>query len=142
MAECVTANSNFHPRLLLRKVTRYIRNLKQDININKILKMESNNYNDPAVIGGCSVPVRVNRKSKPDPTIVDVKGIKFGSAEVVIIAGPCSVENREQMMETAKAVKSAGGVILRGGAFKPRSSPYNFQGLGRGRTEITSGGQK
>lgn len=92
--------------------------------------MESDNYNDPAVIGGCSVPVRVNRKSKPDPTIVDVKGIKFGSAEVVIIAGPCSVENREQMLETAKAVRSAGGVILRGGAFKPRSSPYNFQGLG------------
>ncbi len=92
--------------------------------------MESDNYNDPAMIGECSVPVRVNRKSKPDPTIVDVKGIKFGSAEVVIIAGPCSVENREQMMETAKAVKSAGGVILRGGAFKPRSSPYNFQGLG------------
>ena len=92
--------------------------------------MESDNYNDPAMIGEFSVPVRVNRKSKPDPTIVDVKGIKFGSAEIVIIAGPCSVENREQMMETAKAVKSAGGVILRGGAFKPRSSPYNFQGLG------------
>ena len=92
--------------------------------------MELDQYFDTVMIGGCSVPVRVNRKSKPDPTIVDVKGIKFGSAEVVIIAGPCSVENREQMMETAKAVKSAGGVILRGGAFKPRSSPYNFQGLG------------
>ncbi len=92
--------------------------------------MESNNYNDPAVIGGCSIPVRVNRKSKPDPTIVDVNGIRIGSAEVVIIAGPCSVENNEQLMETAKAVKSAGGMILRGGAFKPRSSPYNFQGLG------------
>jgi 3-deoxy-7-phosphoheptulonate synthase len=92
--------------------------------------MESDNYNDPAVIGGCSVPVRVNRKSKPVPTIVDVNGLRFGSAEVVIIAGPCSVENHEQLMETAKAVKSAGGMILRGGAYKPRSSPYNFQGLG------------
>jgi 3-deoxy-7-phosphoheptulonate synthase len=92
--------------------------------------MESDQYFDTAMIGGCSVPVRVDRKSKPDPTIVDIKGIKFGSADVVIIAGPCSVETREQMMETAKAVKSAGGVILRGGAFKPRSSPYNFQGLG------------
>jgi 3-deoxy-7-phosphoheptulonate synthase len=92
--------------------------------------MESDNYNDPAVMGGCSVPVRVNRKSKPDPTIVEVNGIRFGSKEVVIIAGPCSVENHEQLMETAKAVKSAGGMILRGGAFKPRSSPYNFQGLG------------
>ncbi len=64
--------------------------------------MESDSYNDPAMFGGCSVPVRVNRKSKPDPTIVDVNGIKFGSADVVIIAGPCSVENREQLMETAK----------------------------------------
>jgi len=92
--------------------------------------MESNDYNDPAMIGGCSVPVRVNRKSKPDPTVVKVNEIRIGSSEVVIIAGPCSVENHEQLMETAKAVKSAGGVILRGGAFKPRSSPYNFQGLG------------
>jgi len=92
--------------------------------------MESNDYNDPAMIGGCSVPVRVNRKSKSDPTIVKVNEIRIGSSEVVIIAGPCSVENHEQLMETAKAVKSAGGVILRGGAFKPRSSPYNFQGLG------------
>jgi 3-deoxy-7-phosphoheptulonate synthase len=92
--------------------------------------MESNSINNPSIFGECSVPVRVDRNSKPGPTIVDVKGIKFGSAEVVIIAGPCSVENREQMMETAKAVKSAGAVILRGGAFKPRSSPYNFQGLG------------
>jgi len=92
--------------------------------------MESNDYNDPAVIGGCSVPVRVNRKSKPDPTVIQVNDIRIGSSEVVIMAGPCSVENREQLLETARAVKSAGGVILRGGAYKPRSSPYNFQGLG------------
>ena len=92
--------------------------------------MESNDYNDPAMIGVCSVPVKVNRKSKPDPTIVKINEIRIGSSDVVIIAGPCSVENHEQLMETAKAVKSAGGVILRGGAFKPRSSPYNFQGLG------------
>ena len=92
--------------------------------------MESNDYNDPAMIGGCSVPVRVNRKSKPEPTVVKVNEITIGSSDVVIIAGPCSVENHEQLMETAKAVRSAGGVILRGGAFKPRSSPYNFQGLG------------
>jgi 3-deoxy-7-phosphoheptulonate synthase len=92
--------------------------------------MESDHYNDPAMIGGCSVPVRVNRKSKPDPTVVKINDIRIGSSEVVIIAGPCSVENHEQLIETAKAVKAAGGVILRGGAFKPRSSPYNFQGLG------------
>ena len=92
--------------------------------------MESNDYNDPAIMGGCSVPVRVNRKSKPDATIVNVGGIKIGSSEIVIIAGPCAVENHEQLIETAKIVKKAGAVLLRGGAFKPRSSPYNFQGLG------------
>jgi len=92
--------------------------------------MESNNYNDPAMIGGCSVPVRVNRKSKADPTVVKVSGIPIGPSGVVIIAGPCAVENNEQLLETAKSVKTAGGVLLRGGAFKPRSSPYNFQGLG------------
>lgn len=92
--------------------------------------MESNNYNDPSVIGGCSVPVRVNRKSKPDATIVDLRGIRIGSSDILIIAGPCAVENNEQLAETVKAVKTAGAAMLRGGAFKPRSSPYNFQGLG------------
>jgi 3-deoxy-7-phosphoheptulonate synthase len=111
-------------------MNRYIKNLKQDTHIRKGKKMESNSYDDPNTIEGCSVPVRANRKSKPDPTVVNIGGIRIGSSEVVIIAGPCSVENHEQLLETAKAVKSAGGVILRGGAFKPRSSPYNFQGLG------------
>jgi len=92
--------------------------------------MESDQYNDPAMSRGCSVPDRVNRNSKPDPTVVKINKIMIGSSDIVIMAGPCSVENHDQLMETAKAVKSAGGVILRGGAFKPRSSPYNFQGLG------------
>jgi len=108
---------------------KFIRKLNWDTNL-KEYTMESDHYNDPTILGGCSVPVRVNRKSKADPTIVDAGGIRIGSSEIVIIAGPCSVETREQLMETAVAVKSAGGVILRGGAFKPRSSPYNFQGLG------------
>jgi len=64
--------------------------------------MESNDYDDPDTIEGCSVPVRVNRRSKPDPTIVKINEIRIGSSEVVIIAGPCSVENHEQLMETAK----------------------------------------
>jgi len=93
--------------------------------------MESDHYNDPAMFGGCSVPIRVNRKSKPSPTVVNINGIPIGSSSVVIIAGPCSVESHEQLLETAKEVKKAGGVLLRGGAFKPRSSPYNFQGLGK-----------
>jgi len=92
--------------------------------------MESNHFNDPAIFGGCSVPIRVNRKSKPDATVVNINGIRIGSSEVVVIAGPCAVESHEQLIETAIAVKAAGGMILRGGAFKPRSSPYNFQGLG------------
>jgi 3-deoxy-7-phosphoheptulonate synthase len=92
--------------------------------------MENNLYNDPAIIGGCSVPIRVNRKLKPDPTVININGIEIGANEVTIIAGPCAVESYEQLLATAKSVKRAGGVILRGGAFKPRSSPYNFQGLG------------
>ena len=66
---------------------------------------------------------------KHDRTIIKVGSARFG-AEVVIIAGPCSVESEEQMIETAQAVKEAGADMLRGGAFKPRTSPYAFQGLG------------
>lgn len=72
----------------------------------------------------------VNRHSKKDNTIVDVKGIKIGGNDVIIIGGPCAVENRDQLIETAKKVSEGGGNILRGGAFKPRTSPYSFQGLG------------
>jgi 3-deoxy-7-phosphoheptulonate synthase len=68
--------------------------------------------------------------AKPDDTIVNINGVKVGGSEIIIIAGPCAVESREQLFETARSVKSAGASILRGGAFKPRSSPYNFQGLG------------
>ena len=80
---------------------------------------------------GYSIPPLVDRKSKSYPTKISFGGFIIGGSEVVIIAGPCAVENHEQLLETAKAVKSAGGKILRGGAFKPRSSPYNFQGLGK-----------
>ncbi|MBZ5698403.1 MAG: 3-deoxy-7-phosphoheptulonate synthase [Acidobacteriia bacterium] len=63
-------------------------------------------------------------------TIVNVKDVRIGGPELVVMAGPCSVESREQLMETARAVKAAGATILRGGAYKPRTSPYDFQGLG------------
>ncbi len=66
---------------------------------------------------------------KPEKSVVDVDGIKIGDKQVVVMAGPCSVESREQILETAEAVKEAGALILRGGAFKPRTSPYSFQGL-------------
>ena len=70
-----------------------------------------------------------NRKFHPDDTIVDVGGHKFGGENFQIIAGPCSVESEEQIIAVAKAVKASGANLLRGGAFKPRTSPYAFQGL-------------
>jgi 3-deoxy-7-phosphoheptulonate synthase len=73
----------------------------------------------------------VKLESKPEGTIVEIKNIKIGGPEIVIMAGPCAVENAEQLSETAKIVKAAGAAILRGGAYKPRTSPYSFQGLGQ-----------
>ncbi len=71
----------------------------------------------------------VSRELKPENSIVDVDGVKIGGEEIVVIAGPCSVESEKQAMDTAEAVKAAGAKILRGGAYKPRTSPYSFQGL-------------
>ena len=70
-----------------------------------------------------------NRKFHPDDTIVDCGGAKVGGGNFAMIAGPCSVESEEQILEVARAVKAAGATMLRGGAFKPRTSPYDFQGL-------------
>ena len=70
-----------------------------------------------------------NRKFHPDDTIVEVGGHKFGGGTFQMIAGPCSVESEKQIVEIATAVKNAGATVLRGGAFKPRTSPYAFQGL-------------
>ena len=71
-----------------------------------------------------------SRDFHPDDSVVKINGVSVGASQIIIMAGPCSVESREQLMETAAAVKQAGGHILRGGAFKPRTSPYAFQGLG------------
>lgn len=71
----------------------------------------------------------VNRKFHPEDTIVDVAGHKFGGSHFQIIAGPCSVESEKQIIYVAEKVKESGATILRGGAFKPRTSPYAFQGL-------------
>ncbi|NMC36989.1 MAG: 3-deoxy-7-phosphoheptulonate synthase [Bacteroidales bacterium] len=92
--------------------------------------MLSSQLMDTSVIAGCSVPKKVNRRTKTDPTVVNVVGVLFGADAVGIIAGPCAVESKEQLLETAKKVRASGGVVLRGGAFKPRTSPYSFQGLG------------
>ena len=73
----------------------------------------------------------VSRESHPEDTIVDVDGVKIGGGHFVMMAGPCGVESEKQLLETAHAVKAAGATILRGGAYKPRTSPYEFQGLGK-----------
>ena len=71
-----------------------------------------------------------SREFNPPDTVIEVRGIKIGGGETVVMAGPCSVENEEQLFATARAVKAAGAHILRGGAYKPRTSPYQFRGLG------------
>jgi 3-deoxy-7-phosphoheptulonate synthase len=71
-----------------------------------------------------------SRDFHPARSIVPVDGVRFGGDEVVMIAGPCAVESEEQLWETARAVQAAGATVLRAGAYKPRSSPYSFQGLG------------
>ena len=72
----------------------------------------------------------VSREVKPEDTVIDVGGAILGGPAIAVMAGPCSVESREQILEAAHAVKAAGARFLRGGAFKPRTSPYEFQGLG------------
>jgi 3-deoxy-7-phosphoheptulonate synthase len=72
----------------------------------------------------------VSREWKKEDTVIDVDGVKIGGNNFVVMAGPCSVESEEQLMKTAEAVKAAGAQILRGGAYKPRTTPYAFNGLG------------
>lgn len=71
-----------------------------------------------------------NKQFHPEPTVISVGDIQIGSQQLAVMAGPCSVESREQLLETAAIVKEGGAQFLRGGAYKPRSSPYSFQGLG------------
>jgi 3-deoxy-7-phosphoheptulonate synthase len=90
-------------------------------------------FKDLSGIAEC-VPVSkpyklVSREVKPDDTIIDVRGAQFGGGTLQIIAGPCSVESRDQIMRTAEVVAQSGAKFLRGGAYKPRTSPYVFQGL-------------
>lgn len=72
---------------------------------------------------------RANRSFHPEDSVIDVSGVKIGGHKLAVIAGPCSVENEKQIVGVAKSVKLAGATLLRGGAFKPRTSPYSFQGL-------------
>ncbi|MCK9444433.1 MAG: 3-deoxy-7-phosphoheptulonate synthase [Tissierellaceae bacterium] len=94
-----------------------MRQIEANINVERVLKVQH--------------PFKLaNRLFHPEDTIIDVGGIKIGGGNVSIMAGPCSVESEEQLMSIARSVKSLGAHILRGGAYKPRTSPYSFQGLG------------
>jgi len=77
-----------------------------------------------------------SRQVKATPTVVNIDGVQVGTGRVVVAAGPCSVESREQLLESARAVKAGGARLMRGGAFKPRTSPYSFQGLGKEGLEL------
>lgn len=72
---------------------------------------------------------KANRKFHPEDSVIEVGGVKIGGGHFAVIGGPCSIESKEQMVEVAEKVKEAGALLLRGGAFKPRTSPYSFQGL-------------
>src|SRR3954454_779789 len=73
----------------------------------------------------------VSRESHPSNSLINIDGVVIGAEKFCVMAGPCSVESEEQLLDTARAVKAAGATILRGGAYKPRTSPYEFQGLGK-----------
>jgi 3-deoxy-7-phosphoheptulonate synthase len=95
------------------------------------------------VHAGVERVVRITKKFKlsgwdfhPQKTVIQVRGVSIGGDEITVIAGPCSVESEDQTIETARAVKAAGATILRGGAYKPRTSPYEFRGLGQRGLEI------
>ena len=72
-----------------------------------------------------------SREYRSVDTVVNIKGVEIGGTRCVVMAGPCSIESREQIFEAAQSVQASGARILRGGAYKPRTSPYAFQGLGR-----------
>jgi 3-deoxy-7-phosphoheptulonate synthase len=83
-----------------------------------------------------------NREFRPGRTVIHVGGVTIGGEEFVVMAGPCAVESREQIHTTAMMVKECGGQILRGGAFKPRTSPYSFQGLGEEGLKLLAGARE
>jgi len=77
-----------------------------------------------------------SREFKAEDSLVSVNGVEIGSERIVVMAGPCAVENEKQLLETAKTIKESGASVLRGGAFKPRTSPFSFQGMGKDGLEL------
>ena len=129
----------------MNQLIQWLKNQKLDVHISRgqdytILGLIGDTSNvDMDLIGSLDIVESVKRVSEPfkqcsrkfhpDDTVVTVGDVSIGGGHFAIIAGPCSVESREQVTEVAKAVKSSGAALLRGGAFKPRTSPYDFQGL-------------
>ena len=84
-----------------------------------------------------------SRELKKEDSIVSIGDVKIGGPRIAVIAGPCSVESREQILESAKIIRESGAIMLRGGAYKPRTSPYSFQGLGEeGLAYLKEAGEK
>ncbi|MCT4598344.1 MAG: 3-deoxy-7-phosphoheptulonate synthase [Vallitalea sp.] len=97
----------------------------------KLNKEQIESYDNVEKVMRVQHPFKLaSRLFHPENTVIDIDGTKIGGDNITVIAGPCSVESREQVIEVAQDVKKAGATILRGGAYKPRSSPYSFQGLG------------
>ncbi len=134
-----------------QKINELIQTLEQDYAL-EVQRMDGVNYSILGLIGDTSSidiePIaelsavrkvmrvqepykKVNRAFHPDDTVVHGKGFEVGGKQLALMAGPCSVESEEQIVSIAKQVKAAGANFLRGGAFKPRTSPYRFQGLGK-----------
>jgi len=102
-----------------------------------------------AVLPGVETVVRImkpyklaSREFKAEDSVITVDGVEIGAKRFVVMAGPCAVESREQLMQTAKAVKAAGASVVRGGAFKPRTSPFSFQGLRKAGLELLADVQR
>ena len=96
-----------------------------------VLKQNPNRHQLESLIAWVQEPYKnANRKFHPEDTVVQVGNTQIGGGNLTLMAGPCSVESEEQVVAIAKAVKASGATMLRGGAFKPRTSPYSFQGLG------------
>ena len=117
VAEC---KNNFRENkiIVLQKTNDIIMDLVKNSPVVKEISEFKSNYR------------MTSREFKNEDSVVEVKGVKIGGGNIAVMAGPCSIESRTQILEIAEAVKKGGASILRGGAFKPRTSPYSFQGLG------------
>lgn len=102
---------------------------KQNLTSTDMNELKAKGIAERIAVSSSKAPL-TSRDLQNDTSIIEVGNARFGAEKIVIVAGPCSVESREQLMETARAVKKFGVSLLRGGVFKPRTSPYEFQGLG------------